>query len=77
MTGKKEHDLSFKWLGRHSAEQVKRMRAVHVNDPKKGLRMAWVRLNQCYGAPEVIEESLWKMIDGFERISNKDHQRAW
>ncbi|XP_049322874.1 uncharacterized protein LOC125782565 [Astyanax mexicanus] len=75
VTEKEELDLLVKWLGRQSAEQVKRIRAVHVNNPKKGLQMAWERLNQCYGAPEVIEESLWKRIDSFDRISNKDHQR--
>ncbi|XP_012817189.1 uncharacterized protein LOC105947022 [Xenopus tropicalis] len=37
--------------------------------------MAWQRLDECYGAPEIIEESLWKRIDGFGKISNKDHQR--
>lgn len=75
LTEKEEIDLLVKWLGRESAEHVKHIRAVHVNDSKKGLQMAWQRLNECYGAAEVVKESLWRRVDSFGKISNKDHQR--
>ncbi|XP_041429818.1 uncharacterized protein LOC121397278 [Xenopus laevis] len=72
---KEEIDLLVRWLGSESGKQVKRIQAVYVNDSRKGLQMAWQRLDECYGAPEIIEESLWKRIDGLGKISNKDPQR--
>lgn len=52
LTCTEELDLLIKWLGPQSSEHVKRIRAVHVNDPAAGLNMAWTRLEECYGSPE-------------------------
>ncbi len=35
--------------------------------------MVWKRLEETYGAPEAIEKALFKKIDDFPRISNKDN----
>lgn len=67
-----ELDLLMKWLGKESAEHVKRMRQVHVNEPEAALRKAWDRLYECYAAPEVIENALFKKLDAFPRVASKD-----
>ncbi len=37
--------------------------------------MIWECLDECYGAPEVIENSLLERADHFPKISNKDYKR--
>lgn len=67
-----ELDLLTKWLGNQSSEHVIRIRSVHVASPDTGLRMAWDRLEECYGSPEVIERALFERIENFPKISHKD-----
>lgn len=75
LTANEEMDLLVKWLGPESAAQVKRIRAVNVNILVKGLQMIWECLNECYGAPEVIENSLLERVDSFPKFSNKDNKK--
>ena len=73
ITAGEELDLLTKWLGKESSDHVRRLRSVHVNDPSAALKMAWQRLLECYGAPEIIEKALFKKLDSFPKISNRDH----
>ncbi len=75
VTESEEMDLLVKWLGAESAEHVRRIRAVHVHCPERGLKMVWNRLDEAYGSPEVIENSLFQRVDNFPKISNKDHRK--
>ncbi|XP_026005436.1 uncharacterized protein LOC113010547 [Astatotilapia calliptera] len=72
LTCNEELDLLTRWLGPQSSEQVRRIRAVHVNDPAAGLRMAWMRLEENYGSPEIIEKALLDKLERFPKISNRD-----
>ncbi len=56
-------------------EQVKRIRSVHVLNATAAIRMAWQRLEECYGAPEVIENALLKKIENIQKLSNKDNHK--
>ncbi|KAI4874451.1 hypothetical protein NFI96_005580 [Prochilodus magdalenae] len=60
-------DLLVKWLGKDSAEQARRIRTVHVNHPEHGLRAVWDRLYEYYGAPEVVESSLFRRLESFPK----------
>lgn len=75
MTPSEEMDLLVKWLAKESAEHARRIRAVHVSFPGRGQRMIWDRLDAFHGAPEVIEEALFKRIDSFPKISNRDYSK--
>ena len=75
LTFSEEMDLLVKWLGKESTEHAKRIRAVHVNHPDRGLKMIWDRLDACYGAPEVIEDALFKRVNNFPKISNRDYSK--
>lgn len=67
-----EMDLLLKWLGKESAEHIEQIRAIHINRPEAGLAMAWERLELTYGSAEAIENSLFKRIDSFPKIVNRD-----
>jgi len=73
LSAREELDLLTKWLGAESAEQAKRIRAVHVLNPAAGAVMVWQRLEECYGTPEVIEDAMFKKIENFPRLTNKDN----
>ncbi|XP_073405354.1 uncharacterized protein [Dendrobates tinctorius] len=70
-----EMDLLVKWLGSESAEHAKRIRDINVNYPDVGLKRIWNRLDECYGSVEVIESALFKRIEDFPRIANKDYSK--
>lgn len=46
---------------------------MHVTNPVIGLRMAWDRLEGCYGSPEVIERALFERMENLPKINHKDH----
>ncbi|XP_056273067.1 uncharacterized protein LOC130195510 [Pseudoliparis swirei] len=75
LTPSEEMDLLFKWLGKESAEHVEHIRAIHINRPAAGLAMIWHRLEQSYGSAEVIEDALFKRIDAFPKITNRDYSK--
>ncbi len=73
LTASEEMDLLPKWLGKESAEHVEQIRAIHINHPDAGLKMIWERLDQCYGSAEIVEDALFKQIDNFPKITNRDY----
>lgn len=66
-------DLLCKWLGPSSSEQARRIRVVHIQNPRAGLRMVWQRLEDIYGSAEVIENALLRKVEQFPRISSRDN----
>ncbi|KAL1254895.1 hypothetical protein QQF64_012956 [Cirrhinus molitorella] len=68
-----ELDLLVKWLGKESSDHVRRIRAVYVSNPQAALQLSWMRLQECYATPEVIESALFKRLDNFPRLSPKDN----
>ncbi|XP_038160221.1 uncharacterized protein LOC119795998 [Cyprinodon tularosa] len=58
LTASEEMNLLIKWLGPESSEHAKRLKAVNIRNPPAGLHMIWQRLEECYGSPEAIENSL-------------------
>lgn len=73
LTYSEELDLLVKWLGKESSDHVKRIRAVYTTDPKAALEMSWDRLRECYATPEIVENALFKKLDAFPRLSNRDN----
>ena len=72
LSASEQLDVMSKWLGEQSSLHVRRIRAVHLGDPATGLGKAWERLEDCYGAPEVVEKSMFDRLDNFPKINNKD-----
>lgn len=75
LTASEELNLLLKWLGPESSEHAKRLKAVHINYPVAGLDMVWSRLEECYGSPEAIENSLFTRLQNFPKLSSKEPQK--
>ena len=65
-----ELDLLVRWLGPESKEYAKSIRAANADNPVHGCELLWDRLNERYGAPERVEETLQKKLREFPRIGN-------
>ncbi|CAI5671390.1 unnamed protein product [Oreochromis niloticus] len=73
LTASEELDLLVKWLGKESSEHVKRIRAAHITNPEAALNLSWLRLQECYATPEVIECALFKRLDCFPRLTLREN----
>lgn len=67
-----EVDLLTKWLSGESLQHALRIRAAHISNPGAGLKRLWERLDRSYGSSEVIEASLFKRLESFPRVSQRD-----
>lgn len=68
-------DLLTKYLGKESAEQVRRIKTVNIRNPPTGLYVAWERLDEIYGSPEAVEQALFNKLENFPKVTTKDPQR--
>lgn len=64
--------MHTKWLKGKSIRHALSIRAAHARDPEAGLRLLWQCLNRKYGSPEVIEAFIFKHLEIFAKISNRD-----
>jgi len=72
LSAAEEFDLLIKYLGKKSAEQVRRINTVNIRNPAAGLYMAWDRLDEIYGSPEAVEQALFNKL---EKVTTKDPQK--
>ena len=70
-------DLLTKWLGKISKETARRIRQANPNNPGRAMVLIWERLDECYGAPELIESSIKSRIDDFQLTGSKDAYRLY
>ncbi|XP_077354332.1 uncharacterized protein LOC144002733 [Festucalex cinctus] len=75
LTLNEELNLLIKWLGPESSQHATRVKAVHISCPSVALEIIWTRLDEVYGSPEAIENSLFSKIDKFPKVSRKDPRR--
>jgi hypothetical protein len=67
-----EIDLLVKWLGKDSQKYAQSLKISTSSDPIRGLCRIWDRLDERYGAPEMVEAALKRKIDSFPKISSKN-----
>ena len=65
-------DLLTKWLGKMSKETARMIRQANPNNPEGAMALIWERLDECYGAPELIESSINSRIANFQLTGSKD-----
>ena len=70
-------DLLTKWLGKISKETARRIRQANPNNPERAMALIWERLDECYGAPELIESSIKSRIADFQLTGSKDAYRLY
>lgn len=72
-----EIELLIKWLGPISSTYARSIKISNVNNPVIGLERLWERLDDRYGCPELIEETLKRKLDRFPKLSNKDYKKLY
>ncbi|XP_062612368.1 uncharacterized protein LOC134274127 [Saccostrea cucullata] len=77
VTPSEELDMLVRYLGNESSRQAATIRKCNANDPETALRLVWERLEERYGAPELIESSLRRQISSFPKIGNQDMKRLY
>ncbi|XP_071152766.1 uncharacterized protein [Mytilus edulis] len=70
-------DLLIKWLGPESGKHAMSIRASNANNPTRGLQRLWQRLDERYGAPEMLEASITSKLVNFPTLTNKDNARLY
>lgn len=76
MTPFEQLDLLVKWLGPKSSKQATTIRTANSGNPGKGLTRIWQRLEDQFGCPERIEQSIRHRIASFPNLttSGKDNK---
>ena len=73
-----EHmDLLIKWLGPESSAQAVNIRMSNPRDMAAAKEKTWRRLDERYGAPELIEHSVRTRLSSFPRIMPKDFKKLY
>ena len=70
-------DLLTKWLGKISNETARRIRQAIPNNHERAMTLIWERLDECYGAPELIKSSIKSRIADFQLTGSKDAHRLY
>ncbi|XP_048734152.2 uncharacterized protein LOC125650167 [Ostrea edulis] len=72
-----ESDLLVKWLGPESAKFAQSIRTSNIGNPTRALAKIWERLEERFGAPEMVEASLKTKIGNFPKITVKDSKKLY
>lgn len=67
-----ELDVLVSHLDIESSRQAATIRKCNADNPETALRLVWERLEERYGAPELIESSIRRQISSFTKIGNHD-----
>lgn len=69
MTVTEELDLLSRWLGSESKWQALRIQMSNSHNERIALKKIWERLDERFGAPEQVTESLRSRLDKFPKVS--------
>ncbi|MES9882937.1 MAG: hypothetical protein ABW185_18875 [Sedimenticola sp.] len=72
-----ELDLLVKWLGNESTKYAISIRASNANNPEVALHRLWERMNDRYGCPEMVEDSLKRKLTNFPKLTNRDYLKLY
>lgn len=71
-----EIDLLIRWLGPDSARHAKTIRSSLGSDPSQGVKRLWERMEERFGAPEMVEAIKHK-LNSFPRLGNKENKKLY
>lgn len=77
VTPSEELDLLVRYLGNNSSRQAATIRKCNADSPTNALRLVWERLEERFGAPELVESSLRRRIASFTKIGVQDARRLY
>ncbi|XP_061170421.1 uncharacterized protein LOC133179742 [Saccostrea echinata] len=64
-----EIDLLVKWLGPDSQKHALTLKMANISNPERGLHRIWNRLEERFGAAEMVESALKEKLNSFPRIT--------
>jgi hypothetical protein len=67
--------MLVRYLGNESSRQASTIRKCNADNPMNELKLVWERLEERFGAPELVESSLRCQISIFTKIGNNDVKR--
>ncbi|XP_052818526.1 uncharacterized protein LOC128244575 [Mya arenaria] len=71
-----ETDLLIKYLGAESSKYAISIKTANAHEPSYARDEIWIRLEEMYGRPELVEVSIKKKLNSFTKIS-KDYKRLY
>ena len=77
VTPSEEVDLLIKWLGPESKKQALSIRSCYSYNPQKALEKVWERLEDRYGAPEMVYSTVLKKLNEFPKIGPKENEKLF
>lgn len=77
VTPSEELDFLVRYLGNNSSRQAATIRKCNADSPTNALRLVWERLEERFGAPELVESSLRRRIASFTKIGAQDARRLY
>ena len=72
ITDNEQIDLLIKYLGPESRKHALSIKTSNAYDMSRGVQQLWQRLDERYGAPELVEASIRAKVTNFPRLGNKD-----
>ena len=72
-----ETDMLIKYLGTGSKRHAINFRSVYVSDRALGLVKIWERLDERYGAPELVKHAVVTKLKHFPIITSKDPKKLY
>jgi hypothetical protein len=72
-----ETDQLLKWSGPESQRHVLSIKTASVRSPEKGLNRIWERLDERYGAPEMILVSMRQRLESFPKLTVKYNKELY
>lgn len=72
-----ELDFLLKWSGPESKRHVLRIKSTNIADPIRGLQRAWERLKEQFGCAEMIELTLKRRLETFQKLTAKDTKKLY
>ena len=76
-TATEELDLMTKWLGPESSKLVASLRSANSKNAQKAIECMWVRLDERYGSPEIVEAALKSKLAKFPKLTNRDNKKFY
>ena len=76
-TATEELDLMTKWLGPESSKLVASLRSANSKNAQKAIECMWVRLDERYGSPEIVEAALKSKLAKFPKLTNRDNKKLY
>lgn len=77
VTATEEIDLLMRYLGPESKRQAVSIRVANSHNDKEALVKIWRRLDERFGAPEHVAESLRTRVEKFPKITNSDKSKLY